>query len=150
VEQELDQALHRSVAELCERGDAHAEQGELDLALERYEEALSLLPRPLSRWNAATWILTAIGDTCFLKKDHRQARSALEEALRCPRGLSNPFIHLRLGQAALELGDDGMAREHLARAYLGAAEDIFAGEDPRYIALAQEAARARMSAVEGE
>jgi len=106
------------MAELCERGDAHVEAGELDRALERYKEALSLLPQPLYRWNAATWILTAMGETSFFLKDYRQARSTLEEALRCPKGLGNPFIHLRLGQAALELGDEDLARDQLACAYV--------------------------------
>lgn len=149
MSQDLDQTLHRRVAELCERGDAHVEAGEYDRAIERYEEALSLLPRPLSRWNAATWVLTAMGETFYFLKDYRQARSTLEEALRCPRGLGNPFIHLRLGQAALELGDEDLARDQLGRAYLGAAEEIFAGEDPKYAALAREAAGARKGAIEG-
>jgi len=147
VSQDLDQALHRKVAELCERGDAHVEAGELARALERYEEALSLLPQPLYRWNAATWILTAMGETRFFLKDYRQARSTLEEALRCPKGLGNPFIHLRLGQAALELGDEDLARDQLACAYQGAAEKIFAGEDPKYVALAREEARTREAAL---
>jgi tetratricopeptide (TPR) repeat protein len=149
VSQELDQELHRRVAELCERGDAHVEAGELDLAVEKYEEALSLLPPPMSRWNASTWILTALGDAFFLKKEWRQARSALDDATRCPRGLDNPFIHLRLGQIELELGNRGRAIDELGRAYLGAAEEIFAGEDPKYLALAEEGARGKRGDGEG-
>jgi hypothetical protein len=90
-----------------------------------------------------------MGETFFFMKDYRQARSTLEEALRCPKGLGNPFIHLRLGQAALELGDEALARDQLGRAYLGAAEEIFAGEDPKYTALAREAARAREATLGG-
>lgn len=149
MSRELDQALHAKVSELCERGDAHVEAGELDLAVERYEEALSLLPRPLHRWHAATWILTALGETLSFQKRHREAASALDEALRCPGGLGNPLIHLRLGQALLELGDEGGAREHLGRAFLAAAEDVFKGEEPRYLAIAREAAQRRIAEVEG-
>lgn len=143
MSRELDEALHLLIAELCERGDADVEAGEYDLAIEKYEEALSLLPRPLERWNAATWILTALGDACYFKKDFRQARSALDEATRCPRGLDNPFIHLRLGQVELSLGNEGRARDELGRAYLAAGDAIFEGEDPAYLALAKGAAQGR-------
>ncbi|HSN99821.1 MAG TPA: tetratricopeptide repeat protein [Candidatus Nanopelagicales bacterium] len=147
MSQELDQLLHRKVSDLCERGDAYVEAGEHETAVERYEEALSLLPRPLHRWHASTWILTALGETLYFLKRHREAVSALEEALRYPRGLGNPLVHLRLGQAALELGDEGYAREQLARAYMAAAEEVFQGEDPKYLSLAREAAQARIADV---
>lgn len=145
MSRDLEQELHGRIAELCELGDAHVEAGDLDAAVEKYEEALSLVPRPIERWNVSTWILTALGDALYLGKDHRAARAALDEATRCPRGLDNPFIHLRLGQAELELGNEPRARDELARAYLAASEEIFAGEDPRYLALAKEAARDRDS-----
>ncbi|WP_156338582.1 tetratricopeptide repeat protein [Chondromyces crocatus] len=148
MSEEIEQALHRKVSELCERGDAHVEAGELDRAVERYEEALSLLPRPLHQWHAATWILTALGETLYFQKQHQEAVSALLEALRCPRGLGNPLVHLRLGQAALGLGDDSLAREHLARAYLAAAEEVFQGEDPRHLEIAREAAGARLESAQ--
>ena len=149
MSRELEEALHLKIAELCERGDAHVEAGEHDAAIEKYEAALELLPRPIQRWNSSTWILTALGDAYYLKKDWRQARAALDDATRCPRGLDNPFIHLRLGQVELELGNEGRARDELGRAYLGAGEEIFAGEDPRCLALAKEGAQGRAAQVGG-
>ncbi|EYF02267.1 tetratricopeptide repeat protein [Chondromyces apiculatus] len=147
MSEEEEQALHRKVTELCDRGDALVEGGELDQAVALYEEALSLLPRPLHRWHAATWILTALGETLYFQAQHREAVSALNEALQCPRGLGNPLIHLRLGQAALALGDESLAREHLGRAFLAGAEDVFQGEEPRYLEIAREGAQTRQATV---
>lgn len=48
------------------------------------------------------------------------------------RGDWNPFLHLRLGQAQLELKNEVRAAEELCRAYMGAGKEIFAKEDPKY------------------
>lgn len=149
MSREQEEALHQKIAELYGRGDADIEAGDPDAAIEKYEAALELIPRPIERWNSSTQILTALGDAYYLKKDWRQARSALDEATRCPRGLGNPFIHLRLGQIELELGNKDRARDELGRAYLGAGEEIFAGEDPRFLALAKEGAEGRTAQVGG-
>ena len=46
--------------------------------------------------------------------------------------LGNPFLHLRLGQSQYELGELDRAADELMRAYMGAGEDIFVSEDPKY------------------
>ena len=43
----------------------------------------------------------------------------------------------RAGQASFELGDMEGARRNLTSAYLGGGEAMFAGEDPKYLALAK-------------
>lgn len=53
-------------------------------------------------------------------------------AVRCPDGLGNLFIHLRLGECAFELGQISRAEDELTRAYMGAGREIFADEDPKY------------------
>jgi len=52
--------------------------------------------------------------------------------LLSPGGLGNPFIHLRLGQCALEEGHLDEAAEHLARAYMLEGAEILAEDDPKY------------------
>jgi hypothetical protein len=51
-----------------------------------------------------------------------------------PDALGNPFLHLRLGQCRFELGDLDRAADELARAYMADGEDVFDGEDPKYLA----------------
>jgi hypothetical protein len=55
--------------------------------------------------------------------------------MRCPDGLGNPFLLLRLGQCALERGEDSVAADHLARAYMLEGKEIFALDDPKCFAL---------------
>ena len=54
-------------------------------------------------------------------------------AVQCPDGLGNPFIHLRLGQAYFELENPEKAADELARAYMGGGVDIFMEDDPKYL-----------------
>lgn len=53
--------------------------------------------------------------------------------MHCPGAIGNPFIHLRLGQAQLELGNTDRAADELMRAYMGGGLEIFAMEDERYL-----------------
>ncbi|MDO4775995.1 MAG: tetratricopeptide repeat protein [Cardiobacteriaceae bacterium] len=130
---ELDSTLHARISRFCELGDNFVERNDYGQALELYQYAWNLLPEPKNQWQAATWILTAMGDSHFLRGNCKAARSKLEEALHCPDGCDNPFIRLRLGQALLELGEAEKAAIMLGQAHeLGGAE-IFAGEDPKYL-----------------
>lgn len=130
---QLDDALHEQIKTLCAEGDAHVEAGELDDALDCYDEAWDLLPEPKQRWEAATWILVAIGDTCFLAGDGEASAETFGLALQCPGGIGNPFIHLRLGQLAFDADQLDAAADELMRAYMGAGAEIFEDEEPKYL-----------------
>ena len=93
----LDPHLHTRINRFCEIGDTFAAQGEYPQAIEAYQYAWNLLPEPKTRWEAATWILAAIGDAWFLHGDYIRARDNFQIALPCPGGSDNAFIHLRLG-----------------------------------------------------
>ena len=131
---ELDDRTHNKIAGLCERADQAAEQGKLDQALGHYAKALALPPEPASNWEAATWIYAAIGDVHFLVGSFEVARQAFQEAICCPGAIENPFLHLRLGQLALEDGDEDQAALELRRAFKAEGEEIFARDDPKYLA----------------
>lgn len=102
-----------------------AEQGDCPGALKHYWSAWDLLPEPQTEWEAATWILAAIGDANFLGNDFEAGRDNLSLAMHCPNAIGNPFLHLRLGQCQFELGNLDRAADELARAYMGAGSDIF-------------------------
>ena len=130
----LDDTVYDRIQKLCADGDAFAEEEEYPAALEKYWAAWDLLPKPEIDWEAATWILGAIGDAHFLSGDFTTARDNLSLAMKCPNGLGNPFLHLRHGQCEFELGNLDRAGDELARAYMGAGEEIFEDEDPKYFA----------------
>jgi tetratricopeptide (TPR) repeat protein len=130
----LSDEVHDQIQQLCQAGDALAEAGQFPAALEKYWAAWDLLPEPQTDWNAATWILAAIGDANFLGGDYAAGRDNLATAMHCPDAIGNPFLHLRLGQCQFELGNLDRAADELARAYMGAGHKIFAQDDEKYFA----------------
>jgi len=131
--QALDEGVHSRIRELCAKGDALVAQKQFEQAFGAYRDALNLVPPPAEDWEATTWILAAIGDLYFLAGKIGKALTAFEDAVRCPGGLGNPFIHLRLGQCYLDSGQQDRAADELARAYMGAGREILEKEDPKYL-----------------
>lgn len=132
--EEMDAATYARINAACAEGDASAVAGRYEEALASYADAWALIPDPKENWNASTWVLAAIADSCFLRGDFEETRKALEFAMHCPDAIGNPFLHLRLGQALLEQGEDYRAADELMRAYMGAGPEIFANDDPKYLA----------------
>lgn len=126
---ELPDNLHEQIQHLCKEGDDYAQVEDYPAALMRYWAAWDLLPEPPNDYEAATWILSAIGDANFLGGDYTAGRDNLALAMHCPGAIGNPFLHLRLGQCQLELGDQKRAADELARAYMGAGAEIFEGAE---------------------
>lgn len=131
---ELSPDLHSQILKFSSDGDLLAESGRFEEAVAQYNKAWALIPSPKNDWEAATWILAAIADACFLSGFTTSAREALQYAMTCPGGIGNPFLHLRLGQVLLDDGQDDRAADELMRAYMGAGPQIFAAEDARYLA----------------
>jgi tetratricopeptide (TPR) repeat protein len=129
----LPRATSKQIDALCAQGDSLAEQRNYPDALKAYWAAWELLPEPKQDWEAATWILAAVGDANFLGGDFAAGRDNLANAMHCPNAIGNPFLHLRLGQCQFELGELDRAADNLARAYLPEGERIFANDDPKYL-----------------
>ncbi len=129
---ELDDKTYEKLTELSEAGEKLLEQGKHEQAINRYNKALDLLPKPVFEWEAATWLYAAVGDVYWELGENQKSFDAFYNALRSPGGVGNPFIHLRMGQLNFEYGDLDKTRDELIRAYMGAGEDIFKGEDPKY------------------
>ncbi|HNE24838.1 MAG TPA: hypothetical protein PKK45_06375 [Leptospiraceae bacterium] len=102
-----------------------------------FQEGLELIPHPAYEWEAATWFFTAIADAAFLSGDNQGAANYLQMARKCPDGLANPFILLRLGQALTNLGEKEEGVGFLLEAFMVGGHDVFLGEHPRYWNLIQ-------------
>jgi hypothetical protein len=76
--------------------------------------------------------LTAIGEANFFGGDFAAGRDNLSMAMHCPNAIGNPFLHLRLGQCQLELGNLDRATDELTRAYMGGGTEIFEDEHEKY------------------
>lgn len=99
---ELPQPTYEEICRLCALGDEHADEERFTEALSVYWAAWDLLPEPKTQWEAATWILAAIGDANFFGGDFVAGRDNLALAMHCPDAIGNPFLHLRLGQCQYE------------------------------------------------
>jgi tetratricopeptide (TPR) repeat protein len=130
---ELPDKFHKEIKRKCKRGNALAEQERYSEALAEYWAAWDLLPDPQTQWEAATWILAAVGDANFLSGDFAAGRENLSMAMHCPDAIGNPFLHLRLGQCQFELGNLERAADELARAFLVEGKVLFEDEDPKYL-----------------
>jgi len=130
---QLSETVHAEITALCKLGDDLAKAGELESAKEKYVAALRLVPENHREWEAATWIYVAIGDVHFRMLSYEKAFKCFFNAVQCPKGLGNPYIHLRLGQLYYELGNLEKATDELTRAYMGAGMKIFMEDDPKYL-----------------
>jgi tetratricopeptide (TPR) repeat protein len=131
--EQLDDHIFQEITRLSEEGNLLAEQSLFVEAKAKFIEALKLLPTPHSNWEAATWLYVGIGDMHFSLRDYEKMMFCFINAVQCPGGLGNPFIHLRLGQAYFELQQLDKAADELTRAYMGAGFDIFTEDDAKYL-----------------
>ena len=130
---ELPEAVHEQIKDLCKQGDAACDDHDYRTAVAKYREAWKLVPEPKYNWEASTWILVALADAYLGNGDFAYARDMLKYAVNCPQGLGNPYVHLRLGQACFELGETNKAADELTRAYMGGGLKIFSSQDPKYL-----------------
>jgi hypothetical protein len=129
----LADSVHEEINRLCAAGDERASAQAFSDALSFYWMAWDALPEPKTDWEAATWILSAIGDANFRSADFVAGRDNLSHAMRCPGAIGNPFIHLRLGQCQFEIGKLDRAADELMRAYMGGGAETFADDDQKYL-----------------
>ncbi|WP_241779096.1 tetratricopeptide repeat protein, partial [Pseudomonas corrugata] len=130
----MNEATHEQLKAFCKLGDEYLDRCQYEEAVGQYNFAWDLIPEPKNDWHAATWVLAAIGDACFLGGFFVSAKEALQYAMTCPDAIGNPFLHLRLGQVLFETGELERAADELIRAYMGGADEIFANDDPKYLA----------------
>src|SRR5690606_29571554 len=99
------------VRDLCREGYQSYDAADYEQALRRFYTAWTLLPKPQAEFEQAGWVLTAIGDSYYRKREWQHGIEALSSALHCRGAAGNPFIHLRLGQCMRVAGDRKKAQE---------------------------------------
>ena len=122
--------------ELAEKGNELFDDGAFVQAIEVWQKALDALPQPLTAQSEAVWFQTSVADAWFQLEEYGKAYPYLADAKSnlSGAGYTNPFVMLRLGQCAYELGKQEAA-EYLMRAYMLAGEEIFEDENEKYFNL---------------
>lgn len=129
----LPDDIYRMIKKYSEEGERCFQKGDFQNAIRQYNQAINILPEPKTKWEAATWLYTAIGDTLYLTKNYSEALQAFLSALKSANGHDNPFINLRLGQCYYEVNNLKEAENYFLRAYLLEGKKIFDGEPHKYI-----------------
>ncbi len=124
-----------TVRALCNDGEHLMTAGQFREAFDKFVAAFDLLPEPRTQWNAAGWILVALGENAIRAGSFQAAAGPLVDAMWAPGTIGNPWVHLRLGQVRYELGELDAAADELTRAYMGGGREIFEGLDEKYFAL---------------
>jgi hypothetical protein len=148
IDDDLPPEIAARIEPICAEGDALARDGQHREAIQKFNEALALLPAPLDQWLAATWIFIAIGDTAFLAGAMHTASEALRKMTHCEGWHTNPFAWLRRGEVAYELGDTKLASDALASAFMLGGYEIFDTVDDKYPAFILPQMRAPVPPVE--
>lgn len=126
---ELAPEIFQKVTNLSEEGNELLEAHDSHPAILKWTQALALLPDPKSDWEAAMWLYASIGDAHYQAGEFSAASQALFDALNCPDGASNPFVHYRLGQSQMRLGNEKVGIDHLLQAYMLDGREIFDAEN---------------------
>lgn len=118
-----------SAQELAEQGEEASDAGNFAKAVTLWQQALAAAD-PADE-DLAFWLYASIGDAQFQLGDYSAAYASEQEALKIG-GTGNPFVWLRLGQSAFELGNAKQATDALLSAYMLEGDEIFEDEDPKY------------------
>ena len=129
---ELSDELYEQIEELSEQGNDLVDEDDFEGALEKFQCALDLLPEPKAQWEAALWLYASMGDMYLFTEDFEAAKENFFNALNCPDGQESGFVHLRLGESLLELGEEDKAVDHLLKAYMLEGPEIFSEEEEKY------------------
>ncbi|MBP1566955.1 MAG: hypothetical protein J6A58_14545 [Oscillospiraceae bacterium] len=132
---ELNDKVYDEIKQKCARGNELADSEKYQEALTEFSKALELLPKPDYMWEAATWLYGAIGDMYFQLNDYSASLDCFMKAQKCPDGMGNPFICVRIGECFFELGNIEKAKQYLMQAYMLEGEEIFLDAAPKYLAL---------------
>jgi len=122
---QLTDKIYSAIESLSKEGNDLMDDDKYEEAITKWTQALNLLPTPKAEWEAFMWLSASIGDAHYQQKRYALARNNFQDALNAPGGVENPFVHFRLGQCQLALGNTDPGVNSLLKAYMLDGEEIF-------------------------
>ncbi|UWR01139.1 hypothetical protein K3729_18105 (plasmid) [Rhodobacteraceae bacterium S2214] len=114
---------------LAEEGNVLLEDtGDWSGALDKWKQALTLVPDPKVAHAQSMWLYASIGEAYACGNKPYDAKDAFETAYRCPDGHINPYILLQLGKLNADLENEDLATKFLLRAYMIEGASMFEDE----------------------
>lgn len=126
--------FRKTTDDYAEEGNELFDEKKYEQAIKVWQEGLDQLDKPLNMQSEAVWFQTSIADALFMMDRFEEAYDYLWDAKSnlSGEGVNNPFVLMRLGQCAYELGKDN-AREFLLMAYMIEGEELFENDDEKYL-----------------
>jgi len=131
-ETELSDKDYDRIEKLSEQGNNLVDEDDFEGAINKFRQALDIVPSPKENFEASLWLYSSIGDMYLFTEEYEEAKNNYFNALNCPDGQESRFVHLRLGETLYELGELEKALDHLLRAYISEGPEIFAEEEEKY------------------
>jgi tetratricopeptide (TPR) repeat protein len=139
----MPENVNDKVRELKSQADYLQMGGKYLLAIDKYKEALSLLPKPVNQWKYIWVLLPQIAENYWLNAKFndgkgggfQEALAVFSEIMKIEGAVGDETYHLRIGQIRYELGQIEKAKDELLRAYLIGGKEIFMNIDNKYFEL---------------
>lgn len=121
----------RRLQRLAIKADRLADRRDLPGAVRVWRKGLERIVE-VGEFASAPGFHARLGDALFRLGDHRGALEHMNAVLMLGV-LDDAHVWMRLGQAALELGDEAGAGDGLMSGFLLEGPGLFADEDPKYL-----------------
>lgn len=131
------ESVYPEIEALSKKGNQAIEDDDLDYARKCFQDALELVPEPQEEFSATTWLHAGLGEVYFIQDKYDTSLEHFMYAYNANEGYSNPYILYMLGKCYYELDNVIKAKEFLTQAYMLAGEDIFQGDNQKYINLVE-------------
>ncbi len=139
----MDDEFNRKVRDLKKEGDNFQMRHKNLKAVEKYKEAIALLPEPVSQWNYIHILLGSIQENYWLnakfnegkKGGYAEALEYWKKIMQLPYSIGDAHYHFRIGQIRYELGQFEKAKDELMRSYMISGMERFGDEDKKYFEL---------------
>ncbi|HGX3311253.1 TPA: tetratricopeptide repeat protein [Pseudomonas aeruginosa] len=91
---ELPDKIYEEVDILSTAGNDLMDDEHFDAAIEKWTQAIGLLPEPKADWEAYMWLSASIGDAEYQKERFELARNAFLDALNAPGGVERLGLYV--------------------------------------------------------
>lgn len=131
------EAVYPEIEVLSKEGNQAIEDDNLDYAIECFQNALNLIPEPREEFSSTTWLYAGLGDVYFIQDEYDTSLEYFMRAYNENEDYSNPYVLYMMGKCYYELDNVIKAKEFLKQAYMLVGEDIFQGDNQKYINLVE-------------
>lgn len=132
---EIPVLIYQSILECLDEGKLFFTDGEYMKAINSYDKALDLVPKPKKDWQISTNVFVALGDVYYELKNFATSDYYYNKALESKSGIENAYVWYVLGKNYLKMGNKEKSFDSFLRAYMLGGKSIFKIDSFMYFSL---------------